>query len=436
MTLVAIKGVPRKKFTMQSRMAYYHVPSVSIAYFSASGVRWARAYGAKVNALFQAGSLSKPVSAVGIMHLVQNGQLKLDQNVNDTLQTWKVPQNAFTAKRPVTLRELLSHTAGTTVHGFDGYQRGKPVPTLAQVLDGAKPANSPPIRVNLQPATRFRYSGGGFVIADQLVLDTVHEPFAKFMHDTVLAPFGMTDSTYKQPLPQALWTRAAVGVDRDGKPYPGKWHIYPEQTAAGLWTTATDLAKFAIRVNAALMGQDSSVISADTARQMLTPVKAGYGLGFSLEGSGRTASFGHNGSNAGFNAFLVMHRGGDGIAIMTDSDVGMPLITEIVNSVAAAYGWTEYPPIEKTLYPLSPKNYARFTGTYKGPGEMLHVIVRNGSLYMIGHTRHLLQLCPESPTRFFLLTQPIDIQFNAGPSGTIRSFSILQFNNAEAKKIK
>ena len=432
-TAIVFKGQPAQLMTLQSRMQYYHVRSLSIAFFDASGVKWARAYGASPSMLFQAGSISKPVSAVGIMRLVQEHRLALDRNVNDQLRSWKVPENAFTAKQPVTLRELLSHTAGMNVHGFEGYERGHKIPTLEQVLDGKPPANSPAIRVVMMPGKQYQYSGGGYVVAEQLTLDTVHEPFAKYMHDNVLAPLGMSDSTFEQPLPKALWNRASVAADGNGKAYPGDWNVYPEQTAAGLWTTPTDLAKFAIGMQRALNGAPGSVVSAATAREMLTPVKDGYGLGFSVEGSGRTARFGHDGANVGFQAAFVMHRNGQGVAIMTDSDNGISLITELMNSVAAVYGWSEDKPKQKTLYAMPPSQYARFTGTYAFEGGTLSVFERGGELYLTQPGVSPDRMYPESRDTFFFLDHDIDIRFTTDPSGAVTGATVLPFGDTLKK---
>jgi CubicO group peptidase (beta-lactamase class C family) len=423
MTPVVIAGRPAPAMTLQDRMQHYHIPSVSIAFFDASGIRWVRAYGATPATLFQAGSISKPVSAVGIMRLVQDGKLNLDANVNTELTGWKLPENALTAKQPVTLRELLSHTAGTTVHGFGGYERGKPVPTLAQVLDGTGPANSPAVRVDLQPGTEYRYSGGGYVIAELLAVEAAHEPFATYMQKTVLGPMGMTDSTFEQPLPEAWQSRAAVATDENGKPYAGNWHVYPEQTAAGLWTTASDLAKFAIGVQRSLDGDPSAVLSKATALEMLTAVKDRYGLGFAVTGTGSTATFGHNGANAGFQASFVMHRGGEGVAIMTDSDNGIALIQELLASIGAAYGWADYTPKQKKLYPMAAKELERFTGPYDTGGQVVTIELRAGSL-VLSDFAGAHRLYAESPTEFFLLDADLDVSFSPDASGAITSVTL------------
>jgi CubicO group peptidase (beta-lactamase class C family) len=438
---VAIEGRPLEKMTLADRMRYYHVPAVSIAFFDPSGILWARAYGATTSTLFQAGSISKPVFAVGVMRLVQEHRLSLDENVIDRLRSWKVPDNALTAKHAVTLRELLSHTAGMSVHGFNGYELGKPVPTLEEILDGRPPANSQPIRVVSPPGEQYRYSGGGYVVAQQLLLDTVREPFATYMHDAVLAPLGMTNSSFQEPLPRALWSRAAIGYDQDGRPYPGKWHVYPEQAAAGLWTTPTDLGKFAIGMQRALDGESGAILSAASAREMLTPVKDTTGLGFVTETAGGKPGFGHTGDDAGFEALLVMHRRGQGVAIMTDSDNGSQLIDEIMNGIGAVYGWSDYRTKQKALYAMPPSQYARFAGTYEVPGHVLtpqafilRIMRRGNALYALlpGPAE---QLYPESPMTFFILDQDVSFRFTTGPSGTVSGATIEPFG-AQVQRIK
>ena len=172
-----------------------------------------------------------------------------------------MPENEFTKDKKVTLRGILSHSAGLTVHGFPGYAVAGPVPTLVEVLDGAKPANTGAIRVNVVPGSLWRYSGGGFTVMQQMIIDATGKPFPEFMRETVLAPLGMTSSTYEQPLPADRQSHAATGHYPDGRPVAGKWHVYPEMAAAGLWTTAPDLARFAIGVQRALASTSNAVLS-------------------------------------------------------------------------------------------------------------------------------------------------------------------------------
>src|SRR5215475_12565048 len=247
---------------LTERMAALHVPGVSIAVIHDGKIEWARGYGAvsvggaavTSETLFQAASISKPVTAMAVMHLVQTGKLNLDTDVNQYLKSWKVPTNDFTQKTKVTLRELLSHTAGMTVHGFPGYASDAPVPTLVQVLNGAKPANSPAIYVDIAPDSEWRYSGGGFVVTQQLLLDVISKPFPTFMKETVLGPTGMARSTYEQPLPKSRQGEAAMPYHSNGQATAGGPHVYPEMSAAGLWTTPSDLGRFAIELQNALAG--------------------------------------------------------------------------------------------------------------------------------------------------------------------------------------
>lgn len=199
---VLIKGDPA--WSIAERMKFYKVPGLSVAVIKDFRVEWARAYGVKdvetnapvtVDTLFQAGSISKSVNATVAMKKVEQGKISLDENINNKLTSWKLPDNDFTAKKKVTLRNLLSHTAGTTVHGFPGYAVSEKVPSLPQVLDGTAPANTAAVRVDFEPGTRFRYSGGGTTIAQLAIMDIEKKPYPEIAKETVLGPLNMTRST-------------------------------------------------------------------------------------------------------------------------------------------------------------------------------------------------------------------------------------------------
>ena len=255
-------------------------------------------------------------------HLVQSGRLDLDADVNQYLKAWKIPASGFTEQNKVTLRELLSHTAGMTVHGFPGYAAGSPVPTLVQVLDGAAPANSAPIRVDAVPGKAWRYSGGGYVVVQQLLTEVTGQRFPELMQDTVLGPIGMARSTYEQPLPAGRMAEASMPYSWTGQAVPGGPHTYPEMAPAGLWTTPSDLARYAMEVQASLAGKANHVLSASMTREMLTPGFGNYGLGLSVGGDARRRYFSHGGANAGYQCFLMAYEDGDGTIIMTNGDDG------------------------------------------------------------------------------------------------------------------
>ena len=324
--------------TLRERMAFYGVPGVGIALIDGGDIVWARGYGIRKaghsapvtpQTYFEAGSISKPVAAVAALRLVERGVLDLDTDVNDLLVSWRVPANEDWQPR-VTLRHLLSHTAGLTVHGFPGYARDADLPTLLQVLDGTKPANTTPIRIDAIPGTRFRYSGGGYCVLQQLLIDVTNMPFPALMHELVLAPVGMVQSTYAQPLPERLWGDAATGHRFDGVSVSGGWHVYPEMAAAGLWTTASDLARFVIAVQGAVAGEPDALLSREMSAQLLAPQLPDparpalhMGLGFFLAGRGEQSRFRHGGSDQGFQSELVAYRDrGQGIVVTTNGDRG------------------------------------------------------------------------------------------------------------------
>jgi CubicO group peptidase (beta-lactamase class C family) len=330
-------------------MRAYRVPGISVAVFDGFRVVWAKAYGVReegkpepvtLDTLFQAGSISKPVAALAAMHYVERGRFSLDQDINAKLVSWKVPENEFTRTEKVTLRRLLSHSAGLTVHGFPGYAVTETVPTIVQVLDGATPANTAPVRVDMVPGTKFRYSGGGTTVVQLALVDQLGKPFPQIMDDTVLAPLGLKNSTYQQPLPAVRAAQAASGHRRNGRMVEGRWHIYPEMAAAGLWTTPWDLAQLAIEVARSKAGQSNRVIAQDTARLMLTPQADAAGLGFFVDASGKTDRFGHGGADEGFQAVLnAFAETGRGVVMMMNSDNGTPAVQPLLDSIAREYQW-------------------------------------------------------------------------------------------------
>lgn len=365
------------QWTLQERMAHYRVPGVSIAVINDGKIEWARGYGtlaagesAPVNAetVFQAASISKPVSALALLRLVEAGKLPLDQDVNEVLKTWKVPANSFTADEKVTLRRMLSHTAGLTVHGFRGYAEGETVPSVVQILNGGSPSNSGAIRVDLKPGTQERYSGGGYVVMHQMVRDATGESFEALLQSSVFKPLGMTRSTFEQPLSSSWSTNAARAHRSDGKRVSGNWHTYPELAPDGLWTTPTDLARFAIEMQQSLRGESNKVISAALTKQMLTRQLRSMGLGIVVAGADAALRFEHGGANEGFRCHLVAYASGRGCVVMTNSDNGSALIPEIQRAIANEYEWPDYRPVTRKSVPVDAEVLAGYVGSYRVPG--------------------------------------------------------------------
>ena len=375
---VTIKNRPPQRWTLAERMAALHVPGVSIAIIDGGRLVWAGGFGIKdsgstdrVNAstLFQAQSISKAVTATAMMRLVEFGQLSLDEDVNNYLKTWRVPVNEFNSKEKVTLRRIASHNAGITVGGFGGYRLGDPIPTLVQILDGQKPANNPPVRVDAIPGSISRYSGGGYLVMQQVMTDVTGESFSSLMRRLVLGPAQMTSSTFEQPLSERQRKQAASGHDSAGMVMKGKWPIQPELAAAGLWTTPTNLAKWIIEIANAWNGRPSKLLSKKTASEMLTMQKPPFGLGLVLKGKDRAISFGHSGANLGFRAEFEMYPAvGKGAVLVTNGDLGGYLIDEIFLSIGAEYDWPARRQSEREALTLSARDVDGLVGTYSAPG--------------------------------------------------------------------
>jgi len=343
--------LPWKGMDLANRMAYYNVPGVSIAVINDYQIEWAKGYGVleagkdqpvTTDTLFQPASAAKPIIAMAALHYVEKGDLELDSNVNNKLVTWKIPENELTAQAPVTLRRLLSHSAGIPYVPLHGYAQGVALPNRQQILDGEPPANSEPVRVVIVPGGQLSYSNGGYLVVEQLLTDVAGMPFDVLMQALVLEPLHMDASTFKYPLPENLAPIAASGHLIDGKVIPGGWHTYPEMgTGASAWATPSDMARFYIDLMSSYNGQSENIISQEMAIEMLTPQIEDRGLGpWINDEGGDLFYFGHPGANDGYKSYTVVYpKRGQGVVIMTNSDNGDALYQEILNSVSVEYGW-------------------------------------------------------------------------------------------------
>ena len=337
--------------TLQQLMERFHVPGVGVAVIRDFEIHWAKGYGvadvesgARVDeeALFQAASISKPVTAMAALRAVQDGRFSLDADINTILKSWKLPAGEFTRRQPVTPRALMSHTSGLgDGFGFPGYHPSAARPTIVEILNGSKPSNVGPVLMEREPFMAAKYSGGGVTLMQLALMDALGKPFPEIMQSLVLGPIGMTHSAFEQPLSPERDRHATRAHNGGGRAMDTKWHVYPELAAAGLWTTPTDLAKFAIEIQKASLGRSALVLNQSTVREMLTPVGVGdYAVGLAIAKKGEGWYFAHGGSNWGFQCDLLVHRlKGYGVAIMTNSDSGRPVINAIEDRVAAAYGW-------------------------------------------------------------------------------------------------
>jgi CubicO group peptidase (beta-lactamase class C family) len=437
---IAIKGQPPERWTLAEGMAQSHVPGISIAVMDGDQIAWARGFGIKeagrtdpvtTSTPFEAQSISKAVTATATLVLVNSGRLSLEESPNVYLKSWKLPDNEYQAQEKVTLRRILSHSSGLTVGGFAGYRAGDPLPSLLQILDGKKPANNPPIRVDFIPGSKFRYSGGGAEVMQQLLMDVTGEPFPELMKRLVLTPARMTLSTFEQPLPEARWVEAASGHDGEGAVVKGKWPIQPEMAAGGLWTTPTDLAKWALAITRAWKGDKNELFSRRIASEMLTVQKAPYGLGVEVQGTGPSLEFSHAGSNSGFRALAVMFPAiGKGAVIMANGDRADWVIGSLIMSIASEYHWPARMQTEREVVSLSTARLDALVGVYSLPpgpsGEAVtYEISRTGSR-LFAELKGLgsypkYELFPSSATSFFSTSGlNVDFTLDAGRASSLK----------------
>ena len=428
---VAVRGAPARTMRLVDRMRDLRVPGVSIAVIDHGRIAWTRAYGvADVESgrpvtpatLFQAASISKSVAAVATV----KSRIDLDADVNTRLRGWHVPENAFTAQHPVTARMLLSHTAGVSEGGLAGYPTTASCPTLLQDLEKAA--------ITSEPGSRYAYSSLGYGVLQQVLVDTTGRPFDALARATVFAPLRMRDSLFAATLPAALAPRAAKGYAMDGAPVAGGWHCYPEQAAAGLWTTATDLARFVI----ALQDGRHTFLTRRQRETLLTPVREDYGLGFQLDHAGKEPAFHHSGSNAGYQAlFWAYARTGQGAVILTNGDYGTALIAELMRAIAAEYGWEDWRPIERAAVPANTALFDRYTGSYAVSNVVLRVERRGDVLTLAGPPLgpEPVELIPAGDADFFMREKDATLHFDTDADDRVDTLTFVDGRPRPGRRI-
>ncbi|MEO0399174.1 MAG: serine hydrolase domain-containing protein [Pseudomonadota bacterium] len=349
-----VEGETPQQWSIEEGLQRHNVPGVSIAIIRNGSLVWARGYGfsnketgEKVNAetVFSVGSISKLGAAATTLRLVAAGEIDLNRDVNRYLKSWNVPESEFTRRAPVTLRGILSHTAGLSVSGFDDYWPGETLPTIVQTLNGAPPAKNEAVRAIYVPGTETRYSGGGTTVQELLISDVTGKTFEQAAEDLVFQPLGMARSTYANPLPKEHGN-IAWAYDENGarSAEPRGWHAFPEKAASGLWTTPTDQSKFLFALMESYHGADDAFLPQSVAADMMTEVGvSAFGLGPVMHGDGDMRRLTHSGANFAYRAWFEGHLAtGDGLLVFTNGFNGGALYAEIRRAVADALDWPFY----------------------------------------------------------------------------------------------
>ncbi|MBO0935162.1 serine hydrolase [Fibrella sp. HMF5335] len=397
---VPVAGLPG--WNLLDRMRHYKVPGLSIAVIHNYQVDWVKGYGladttthraVTPQTLFSAGSISKLVAAMAALRLVEQDKLSLDAPINQYLTSWKLGDNGFTQQTPVTLRMLLSHRGGTSQSAYFGFTPDKqPLPSVPDILAGKPGTESRRVVVNSEPNKEFRYSGGGYLVAQMAMMDVTKQDFATLTNQLLFKPLGLTRTTFAQPLPPSLATQASWAYSTNGW-FKGMPYVYPQQAAAGLYSTPADLARLVIDLQNSYRGK-GGLLSQSSVKAMMTPlavVSDGFineqiGLGtFLLQQHGNTDErgryFEHTGTNAGFVAYALGSLvGGNGVVVMLNDNNGAnELGKEIRRAVAQAYGWTGFLPKPLVTKSLPDSLLNAYVGRYQRGADEVVSIRRSGN---------------------------------------------------------
>lgn len=377
---------------VEARMTEHRTPAMSVAVIRDGKLDWSAAWGrlqadgarAGCDSLFQAGSLAKPATVLAALRMRQQGIVDFDEDVGSYLSSWHLPAGRQTRENPVTLRNLFTHTAGITPGGYDGYAQGQPIPSDPQTVAGEAPGNSRKVEVLEAPGTSLIYSGGGYTVAEVALQDRLHEPFERIMRAWLTVPVGMKQADFTQPLPAASHGYTARGHQADGSVVAGGWHNHPEQAAAGLWATASDLAKLLIELRKGWQGK-SEVFTRDSIRELLANPIDGHAYGFRLIGEGDRVFLTHYGGTVGYRAGMTLNlETGDGAVYLTNSDNGSDLGLEFLAAVSGVYDWPMFRPalVERTTQPA--EVLKSLSGRYKfAEGPTISVVYEQDALTLL-----------------------------------------------------
>lgn len=433
---IRIEGSP--DWTIQERMEFHKIPGLTIGVISNFELEWVKGYGManKENnvpvtptTLFQAASISKSLNAVGVLKLVQDKKIDLNEDINTYLSQWKFPYDTVAKGKPITVYHLLTHTAGLTVHGFPGYGIGDTLPTVPEILDGRKPANTAAVRSAMAPGIRFQYSGGGTTITQQIVTDIQPKSYDQYMQE-VLDKLGMKSSFYTVPPAERRQKDLATAYSFDGSAKKSRYHLYPEQAAASLWTNPADLAQYIIETQQAYLGRSSKVLNQEMTKLRLTPFEGSdAALGVFISKKGESEYFEHGGANEGFRCQYVgsLDGVGNGVVVMVNSDNGA-IIQELINAVAVVYEWKGYySPQLRKLASVPDDVLSAYEGKYELGPDFILTITKDGSSLKVEPTgQGVHDLYAESPTSFFLLDVDAKLEFVRKESGGVEKLILHQ----------
>lgn len=422
---IQVTNEPRY-YTIDQRMQHYQVPGMSIALIKNGQLVESTGYGyaqkekaikVRDNTLFKVGSISKSVTAILVMKLVEKGILDLDENVNNYLTTWKLPTNEFTNNSIITLRMLLGHTAGIQNINSKGYPQGVSIPNLTDQLNGK--GNTPPLTFESIPGTRFKYANPGYLLIEQIIEDATNQSFSTLAKELIFDPLEMTNSSFDLKIYHPADTTISYAYDKVGKEIDGYWYNSGSKAVGGLWSTATDLAKLYLAVQRSI-NQPDSFLSNQSAKALITKHQENYGLGFYLKGEKEALILSHSGKSAGYTVYLTGYaHQGNGVIILTNADKGGYLFSEILRGISKENKWDFMQPKRITSIELSQKLLDQYSGVYKFEAGTENYTL---ALKQVGKHLQLIDIDEEGATAFTVraLTDTTFIDINEGDTFVMR----------------
>jgi CubicO group peptidase (beta-lactamase class C family) len=408
-----------KRFSIQEAMTKYNVPGVSMVFVENRDIKWKKTYGfsnlqtsEKVsnNTVFTGASLSKPLTAVAALSLVETESLNLDEDVNKWLVEWKVPDNEFTKNQKVTLRHLISHRAGIRNDLWSSYLPEQETPNLHQMLAGQPPSVDPATTVNAIPGSKEQYSNPGYSIIQKLIEDVTQNKFEDVMDELIFKPSVMKSSTFQQPMPRSLMRRKATGYDQNLKPFTYK--LFPYKAAGGVWTTPTDVAQFIITLFDDLDGAHKILSRAITQEIFSkTPIRLAFAKLYNNDSDDLV--FRHYGTNQGFSSYIVGSlKNRQALIIMTNGHMQFEFLDYVARAAAEVYQWDYLKPIVHRTYASSGSNYQDYTGYFKLNDKLIQVSHIDNSLLLNSNlSAKSIKLTQIGPGEFFALEDSIKYQF-------------------------
>jgi CubicO group peptidase (beta-lactamase class C family) len=434
--------------TITERMAKYNLKGMSIAVIQDYKIVWAKGYGwadaenkipVTSETLFEPGSISKSLHALGILKLAQEKKVDLNTDINTYLTSWKFPYDSLSKGKKITLAQILSHTAGLSVHGFPGHDIQERIPTVINVLDGKKPAVTPPVRSMFEPELKFEYSGGGITISQLLLTDVTKQDYATWMYNNILKPIGMQNSSFAQPPAKDKQALCASGFYADGSPVSNKFHVYPEQAAAGLWMTPSDLANYVIDMQLAYQGNPSKVLNSEMVKLHLTTYKEGpTSLGSFIEDHDGSKYFEHGAANDGFcGDFYGSLEGGYGVVVFLNKD-DQKILPEVINSVAKTYNWKNFyhEPIRKKCISVDAKTFKKYEGIYLNNDSTWEAIIEKDGEYYYYLSKTYLKMYFATPDQFLTEYFSTVKEFSKDEKGNVLGYANAVDGKANPKATK